>query len=73
MRELLGVHLPSRVRGRAALLRRLRALLVAVHRFGGHRASTHDDQRWAALVIDALTATVDVADPAGRRGGGGAS
>ena len=53
---LLDGPLRSRVTGRAQIVRRLRLLLVAVHRFGRGRARTRADQRWAALVIDGLTA-----------------
>lgn len=63
MRELLGVHQPSRVRGRPALVRRLRGLLLAVHRYGRHRATTPAECLWAARLIDSLTAALDVADP----------
>ena len=52
MRELESRRLPSRVRGRAALVRRLRALLVAVHRFGRARARTRAKVAWAARMIE---------------------
>lgn len=52
-----------RVKGRAALTRRLRALLVAVHRFGRARATTPDDLQWTAHLLDTLTAALDAADP----------
>ncbi len=55
MREVSGKRTPSRVRGRAALTRRLRALLLAVHRFGRCRARAPDDIAWAARIIDRLT------------------
>lgn len=59
MRELDSRRTPSRVTGRAALTRRLRGLLLAVHRFGRCRATTEADRRWAARVIDELTNTVN--------------
>lgn len=64
MRELDArpVH---RVKGRPALLRRLRGLLVAAHRFGRHRATSPAERLWAARLVDGLTATVGVCDPGG--------
>ena len=62
MRDLMGVHQPSRVKGRPALVRRLRGLLVAVHRFAKHRATSRADLWWSARTVDALTAALDVAD-----------
>lgn len=56
--------LPSRIRGRASLLRRLRALLLAAHKFGRGRACTPDDLAFAAQLIDGLTSTLAAADPA---------
>ncbi len=62
MRELDArpVH---RVKGRPALLRRLRGLLVAAHRFGRHRATSPAERLWAARLVDGLTTTVGVCDP----------
>jgi hypothetical protein len=59
----LNVQLIHRVKGRPALVRSLRALLLRVHRYGRHRARTADERRWAAVVLDHLTTTVQVADP----------
>jgi hypothetical protein len=53
----------SRVKGRPALVRSLRGLLIRVHRYGRCRAATSADQAWAAAVIDALFAALAVADP----------
>jgi hypothetical protein len=61
--------LPSRIKGRASLLRRLRALLIAAHRFGRGRAQTPDDLRFAAALIDGLTSTLVAVDPAGAPSG----
>ena len=47
--------LHSRIKGRAALERRIRGLLIAVHRFGRGRQLTAEDLRWAAKTIDRLT------------------
>lgn len=55
----VGARPVHRVKGRAALLRRLRGLLIAVHRYGRARATTLDDQRWCARMIDQLTAALD--------------
>ena len=54
---------PSRIKGRPSLLRRLRALLVAAHRYGRHRAVSRDDQRFAARLVDGLTVTLRAVDP----------
>src|SRR5690349_18356523 len=50
MRDL-DVRIHPRVKGRAALTRRLAGLLVAVHRYARCRATTCPDQRWAARVL----------------------
>ena len=55
----------SRVKGHSALLRRLRGLLVAAHRFGRHRATSSAERHWAARLVDGLTATVVACDPGG--------
>jgi hypothetical protein len=44
------------VKGKAALVRRLRGLLVAVARFGRARARTHEDVLWCALLAAVETA-----------------
>lgn len=64
MRELISVHLPSRVHGRQVLARRLRGLHIAVHRFARCRARSAADHRWAARLVDALAAALAVADAA---------
>lgn len=61
MREPLSLRTPSRIKGRPALVRRLRGLLLAVHRYSRHRASSHGDQWWSARTIDALTVALSVA------------
>jgi hypothetical protein len=58
MRELEGRKLHSRIRGRAALERRMRALLIAVHRFARGRATAPAELRWCARVIDSLSAVL---------------
>jgi len=57
----LSKHQPSRIKGKPALVRRLRGLLVAVQRFSLHRASTEADRWWSARTLDALTAALSVA------------
>jgi hypothetical protein len=47
-------HPPSRIPGRGALLRTLRALLARVERYAEHRASTPALQRWSARLADDL-------------------
>ena len=69
MRELDGRGMVTRVKGRPVLVRRLRGLLVAVHRFGRCRASTDADVRWTARTLDALTAALAVAESRTNDGG----
>jgi hypothetical protein len=49
----------SRVRGRAALERRIRSLVIGVHRYGRCRACSRADMLWCARTIDALTAALN--------------
>lgn len=58
MRGTILPSSPSRIKGRASLVRRLRALLVASHRFGRHRAVTRDEVQFAAQLVDGLGATL---------------
>jgi hypothetical protein len=58
MREVDSRRLNSRIKGRPVLERRIRALLVAVHRFVRGRAATAADQQWAAGTMDRLTAAL---------------
>lgn len=51
----------SRMRGRAALEQRLVRLLMQVHQFGRHLATTAADPVWTACVIDGLQAALDTA------------
>lgn len=50
-------RLPSRITGRGALLRSLRGLLRRIERYAEHRATTSQEQRWAARVADDLETT----------------
>lgn len=59
----LDRSMPSRIKGQAQLIRRIRLLLVAVHRFGRHRARTRAERLWAANVIDRLTALLQEGAP----------
>lgn len=61
MRQLLldGPPLPSRIKGKAQLIRRLRGLLIAVERFGRGRAITRKDVLWAARFLDNLTTALE--------------
>jgi hypothetical protein len=52
----------TRVKGKAAITKSLRSLLIRTHRYGRHRAATPEDLGWAAQLIDALTAAVETAD-----------
>jgi hypothetical protein len=51
----------SRVHGRGALMRSLRALLRPVQRYGEHRATSPDELRWMAQLYDGLSAVFDEA------------
>jgi hypothetical protein len=53
---------PSRIRGQS-LLRRLRALLLAAHRFGVHRAASPEDIAFSHRLYDGLRRTLDNAEP----------
>jgi len=50
---------PRRVKGRWALERRARGLLLAVHRFGRCRATSQDDVLWTNRMADALHAGLE--------------
>ena len=52
MRELDGRRVLSRVKGRPALEKRQRGLLVSIHRFGRARAVTRAELAWAARMIE---------------------
>lgn len=51
-----------RVRGRAALTRRLGGLLIATHRFARARATTPADRAWAARMLDVLQTALSAAN-----------
>ena len=48
-------RLHSRIGGRQALERRLRAVVIATHRFANGRARSAKDVLWCARVIDTLS------------------
>jgi hypothetical protein len=50
---------PSRIKGQQVLLRRLRTLVVASHRYGAHRAATREEQQFAGLLFEGLRHTLD--------------
>lgn len=54
--------LASRIRGKDSICRRLRALLIAIHRYGRVRARTRDDLEWAGHVIARLEAVLETAE-----------
>ncbi len=70
MRDVDGLRLPRRTTGRQNLERRMRSLLVAVGRFGKHRAYSAKDRLWAAAVIDTLSALIKTGGQDDMRGGG---
>ena len=59
----VGARPLHRVKGRPALVRRLRGLVVAVHRYGHCRATTDADRLWTARMLDQLLAALQTADP----------
>lgn len=59
MRGTVLPKLPSRIKGRLSLTRRLRALILASHRYGRGRAVTPADVQFAARLIDGLTGTLN--------------
>lgn len=56
------VEVRHRIKGKPALIRSARGLLLRVHRYGRGRAATSADLRWAARAIDALDVAVRVMD-----------
>jgi hypothetical protein len=66
MREADGRRLVSRVKGRPALEKRIRRLLVAAHRYGRHRACSRADVLWYAKAIDGLQALLQDGPQEGR-------
>ena len=54
------VEVKHRIKGKAALVRSARGLLLRTHRFARGRARTHTDVCWAARAIDALDAALRV-------------
>lgn len=66
MRGTLLLALPSRIKGRYSLENRVRRLLIAAIRYDRGRARTPDDRRFAAALIDGLSATLNAIDPGAR-------
>jgi hypothetical protein len=66
MRDIDGRALVPRhrVKGKHALERRLRGLLLAVERFGKHRARTGPELAWSATLIAWLLAALEAAERA---------
>lgn len=62
MREVDGRFVRTRVKGLAALRRRLRAVQVALARYARCRAATPREQAEAGRLFDALTALLDTGD-----------
>jgi len=58
MPERASVPFRSRLVGRGAILRALRGLLIRAQRYGVYRATTPDDQMWAARLADHLEAAL---------------
>jgi hypothetical protein len=52
----------SRIKGKPAMVRSLRGLLLRVHRYGRGRARTPADITWTARVLDALRETLAAAE-----------
>jgi hypothetical protein len=54
------IEIRHRVKGRPALIRATRGLLLRVHRYGRGRARTPDEIRWTARALDALDVVLRV-------------
>jgi hypothetical protein len=57
--ERRPLDFPRRVKGRWALERSARSLLLRVHRFGRCRAVSREDLLWCARAIDSLTVVLN--------------
>lgn len=64
MLEVDGRRMLTRVKGRPALERRARSLLIAVHRFARARRVSRADLDWCARAIEGLSALVSPSLPA---------
>jgi hypothetical protein len=58
----INATVQTRIKGRPAIVRRLRGLLIAVHRYGRHRARTPGERIWTARLLDRLQAALGDAD-----------
>jgi hypothetical protein len=56
-----GPRAPSRIAGRGAIVRSLRALVFRVGRYTEYRARTADEARWSAVLFDALQSAYQAA------------
>jgi hypothetical protein len=63
MLEVDGRSMSSRVKGRQAIERSMRALIIRVHRFGTRRTHSAADRLWSARAIDTLTDLLDTGRP----------
>jgi hypothetical protein len=63
MRGTILPSSPSRIKGRASLLRRLRSLLIAANRYGQHRAASRDELAFAGALVEGLSATLAASVP----------
>jgi hypothetical protein len=52
-------RLPRRVVGRPALERTRRRLVIRLHRYAEHRATSPADVRWCAHTLDALSVALE--------------
>ena len=57
-----GTPIASRVKGKPALVKSLRSLLIRVHRYGRCRARRAEDLQWTAELLDALYAALSKAE-----------
>jgi hypothetical protein len=60
--ELDSRRMDSRIKGRQALEKTLRLLIIRLNRYGEHRARSARDARWAAGAIATLRALLDEQD-----------
>jgi hypothetical protein len=59
--EEKGRPIASRVKGKAALVKRLRGLLLATHRYSKARARA-SDYRWTGCFLDALNVALQIGE-----------
>ena len=57
-----GPAVASRIKGKPAIVKSLRSLLIRTARYGNRRAQRASDFKWTAALLDALTTALQVAE-----------